>query len=291
MELPEINPPQDPYKLRQIIKRGLINLKFQEKALNVVDRLVTLPDRGKVIVIGDIHGDLNSLKTILKLTDFINREKENEVYLILLGDYIDRGSKQIEVVLTLLNLLERYPTKIIPLRGNHEGPRNLRPAPHDFPQQLRYYYGELAATLYNDFHMLFEQLYLAAYIKNQVLLVHGGIPIQLQSLKEFQHLERKNMVELLWNDPAPISGSIPNPRGIGKLFGHDITDRFLDNIKANILIRGHQYFSKGYKIEGRVVTIFSCKLPHYGNNKAAFINLDLGKPVNKDTIKWFVETF
>ncbi len=67
-------------------------------------------------VIGDIHGSLNKLQYLIKLTseDFNHLE---DTY-VFLGDYIDRGEESYEVVETLYNLSKMYRTVFI--NGNHE---------------------------------------------------------------------------------------------------------------------------------------------------------------------------
>jgi hypothetical protein len=49
-------------------------------------------------------------------------------------------------------------------------------------------------------------------------------------------------------------------------------------VNVKVLIRGHQSQHLGYHIKKGVVTLFSCKLPVYGNIAAAFLeaNMDCG---------------
>ena len=67
-------------------------------SLRITGRLVNVPSRGKMIVVGDIHGDLESLGNILKDSDFMKKNREGEDFLLVfLGDYGDRGFYSPEV--------------------------------------------------------------------------------------------------------------------------------------------------------------------------------------------------
>lgn len=67
----------------------------------------------RYIAFGDIHGMYDQFK---ELYDSITIKEDDE--LIFLGDYIDRGSKNKEVLDFLMAL--NLPNKVIFLRGNHE---------------------------------------------------------------------------------------------------------------------------------------------------------------------------
>ena len=67
-----------------------------------------------VVAIGDIHGCIKSLDTLLN-----NILKKYDVSrFIILGDFVDRGLNSLEVTKSLINLSENY--KVDLLRGNHE---------------------------------------------------------------------------------------------------------------------------------------------------------------------------
>lgn len=71
----------------------------------------------KTFVIGDIHGCFQELKALIEKMAI----KWGEDRLVFLGDYIDRGNEEHEVLELLQNLLDQFgPDKIIPLMGNHE---------------------------------------------------------------------------------------------------------------------------------------------------------------------------
>ena len=48
------------------------------------------------------------------------------------------------------------------------------------------------------------------------------------------------MSELLWSDPQPELGRAPSKRGVGLGFGPDITQKFLQKNKLQLLVRSHE---------------------------------------------------
>lgn len=75
-----------------------------------------------IIVVGDVHGDLNVLLQPLRL--YLDNIKNNKpTKLIFLGDYIDRGHQSTYIYLIIRNILSSKKSifkDIIFLRGNHE---------------------------------------------------------------------------------------------------------------------------------------------------------------------------
>jgi len=286
-------------ELEERVKRATRLLKdtkpFQAK---VTGRLVRLPASGEGVIIGDLHGDYRSLRHILEESEFREKAARGErIYLICLGDYVDRGGRQIEVIDTLLSLMENYPRKVILLRGNHEGPRDIIPVPHDLPRILFEEYGEPGKGLYGSLQMLFDQLYTATIIEGRAFLVHGGIPTQTTSLEEISyahlyHPEKSHLSEMLWNDPSPQPGTSSSYRGIGKLFGPDVTKRFISELGVKILIRGHTPHNEGYHFQDRsILTLFSCKLPVYGNRYGAYLHLSLDENFKAQNLRDHLYTF
>src|SRR5690348_14845278 len=68
--------------------------------------------------IGDIHGCVSQLQRLIELCK--RDAGVQKIKLILLGDYIDRGSDSRGVVDFLIDLQTWSPDEIICLRGNHE---------------------------------------------------------------------------------------------------------------------------------------------------------------------------
>lgn len=73
---------------------------------------------GKLYVIGDIHGCVSELVTLLgHLTSSCGFTSSDQ--LIFIGDYIDRGTSSREVIETLVAFQKRFPSTLY-LKGNHE---------------------------------------------------------------------------------------------------------------------------------------------------------------------------
>lgn len=80
-----------------------------------------------VIGIGDIHGHVAALNTILKslngrysIFKGSNSQLREGIEIVALGDYIDRGSSSMPTIETYRNLKEKNPEHMHLLLGNHE---------------------------------------------------------------------------------------------------------------------------------------------------------------------------
>jgi diadenosine tetraphosphatase ApaH/serine/threonine PP2A family protein phosphatase len=254
--------------------------------LNVSEHLVKLEPLGEALVIGDLHGDLESLISILKNSGFTQKmTKRKDATLIFLGDYGDRGAYSAEVYYTILNLKLAFPEKVILLRGNHEGPQDLMASPHDLPMQFQFRFKEKWRTAYSKIRELFAYLYNAVLVEERCLMVHGGLSPHINSIRDLAHAnmthpEQDFLEDLLWSDPNDmVQEVLYSPRGAGKLFGKSVTEKVLRKLNAKILIRGHEPCQEGFKLnhDGKVLTLFSRKGAPYFNACGAYLQLPLSK--------------
>ena len=72
---------------------------------------------GKVVIVGDIHGQFYDLVAMLRK---LKGRAESAGKLLFLGDYVDRGNYGPEVALYLFVLKLKNPQEVFLLRGNHE---------------------------------------------------------------------------------------------------------------------------------------------------------------------------
>ena len=234
-----------------------------------------------VVVVGDLHGDMESLVHILKDIEDLNADR-----IVFLGDYGDRGSESVEVYYVLLKLKvsegkgREKEKKIIMLRGNHEGPPDMPVMPHDLPFLFTKKYGVRGKEVYEKLKELWEYLPYCVLVEGRYLMLHGGLPVNVDSIEDIafahdSHPASSNFEEILWNDPVEGKGDFYSMRGAGRMFGEDVTERGLRVVGAKTLIRSHEP-CEGVEVRqgGKVLTLFSRKGAPYFNTQAAYLVLD-----------------
>jgi len=210
----------------------------------------------RILVFGDIHGDLFSLEKGLR------HWKPGDL-LLFLGDYADRGPNGVEVIERILQLKEKYPERVLPLKGNHEDYSvDGKPlfAPCTLIQEASHRRGSWA-VFFKTLYAFITRLHLSAIIPGQILFVHGGIGNQIDSIDDLVNPERALIDEILWSDPGKDDGLRPNFRGIASVFGPDISEKVLSRLALRYVVRSHQPRKAmgGPSVEhnGKVITLSS----------------------------------
>ncbi|EME28390.1 protein phosphatase [Galdieria sulphuraria] len=251
-------------------KKYLIKLLvYAKRYLDQLDNIVSYQVKESgITVCGDTHGQYYDLLNIFQLNGYPSRDNP---YLFN-GDFVDRGSFSVEVIITLLTFVCYDPLCMLLNRGNHES-KNMNKI-YGFEGEVKTKYNE---TIYSLFAELFESLPLGHLLignekgnRKQVLVIHGGLfSRDGVLLEDLQHLDRHRepdqglMAELLWSDPQKEMGWGVSKRGIGVSFGPDVTCRFLDANQIALLVRSHEMKEQGYEVEAdnRLITVFSA--PNY----------------------------
>lgn len=174
-----------------LVKAAAENLKS-----NGCRMIQYIPNVHNVLVVGDIHGDLPSLLMILhKYTEEL--KDHPETCIIFLGDYVDRGLANLEVIFILALLKMKFPSRVYLCRGNHECSSSLI----DYQSRLNGNIFQNLVTRSNDI----ENTYMAYIIficsmsfivvvnDLHMICVHGGM--------------RKGRLPI--NEPLPFLPTVP----------------------------------------------------------------------------------
>ena len=234
-----------------------------------------------VYVLGDVHGDFATFEKMVKA--FIE-QKEPGNLLITLGDYADRGEFGVEVI-EMLNSLVQTRDDIIALKGNHEDwefPDNPSFSPCDLMREAHKKRGSWY-KFYKETYLGFLGRLKVAAIVNNVLFVHGGVSLVIDSVEALAY--KSNESELLWSDPtAPYQvldyEEMTNyRRREGVVFGPKVTEKVLKATNTKIIVRSHEprLAKNGPHIthEGRVITVNASAV--YGNPFILKINTQTTK--------------
>lgn len=250
--------------IKMTAKKGLVFLLPKIDSTFALEPAVLRIDADPIMLVGDIHGDLQALNFIIGM-----REEINCINILFLGDYVDRGLQSTEVLLKLFQLKIEDPKHVFLLRGNHES------------VEMNFYdgfYKEIGCD--KEFLLRVSQTYdkmpVAAVLSGHTFCVHGGI----NGTGSINAINKEECFPYLWNDPSENLGFTPSNRGPAvKEFGANIVDGFLMTNNLKRIVRGHEFYEEGYKwwFNGKLLSIFSC--PRYvgQKNDGAFVLFEKGQ--------------
>lgn len=168
--------------------------------------------RNRLIAIGDIHGEVEKLNSLI---DKLDLQKQDKV--IFLGDYIDRGMHSKEVIERILNLSEEI--ECVFLKGNHEDmllKTKITQSQDDIEHWLLSggistydNYGDYLA-IFNTHGKFLDSLKLY-HIEQNYMFVHAGINPK-------KELSEQTKDDLLWIREEFLDNSHNLPYKI--IFGH-----------------------------------------------------------------------
>ena len=257
------------------VTKILIELRNQLKELpSLVD--VPIPEGTRIHVCGDTHGQYYDL---LHLFEIKGWPSEDNPFLFN-GDFVDRGSFSVEVVMLLFAFKVLYPKGVHLTRGNHESLNMNRI--YGFEGEVK---AKFSVQTFNLFTEVFHCLPLCYVLGKKIIVLHGGLfsrdDVTLDDLRKVDRFREPPdeglMSEALWSDPQSMPGRAPSKRGVGLSFGPDVTANFLKTNNLKMVVRSHEVKDEGYEVEanGQLCTVFSA--PNYCDqmgNKGAMLSFD-----------------
>jgi predicted phosphodiesterase len=208
-------------------------------------RLIRLPSQGKVVFVGDTHGDLDATQQV------IHRYFKKPYRIVFLGDYVDRGDYSEENIHYLLHLKWDHPDEIFLLAGNHEGYQVKEFYPANF-------WNSLSTREREIYGLLFSKFPFGATSQNGILALHGGLP-ELNSLEEMDQIEwgDSNWDKIVWGDFVESEADVLGDWGGRPQFGRQYFRRMMDRYQKEVLVRSHQPHASPLMFKKRCITIFT----------------------------------
>nr|XP_027202171.1 serine/threonine-protein phosphatase 5-like [Dermatophagoides pteronyssinus] len=270
----------------QLVAKIIAKATQFSKTLPNVVRINSDVAKATVTVCGDIHGQYYDLLNIFKL----NGKPSETNYYVFNGDFVDRGSFSLEVIITLYVCRLIWPKFIHLTRGNHESKdmTQLYGFKHETEKKTN-------SSIYNLFIESFEYLPLAHIISERIFVVHGGLPstkgVTIDKINSLLRVKNSDPIitDLLWADPGVAEGTSASQRGVSHVFGPDYTEEFLKTNNLDLVIRSHEVKNSGWEKmhNDKLYTIFSA--PNYCDtmqNLGAYLKFSFSKLHDKN---WQVE--
>ncbi|EGR27027.1 ser thr protein phosphatase family protein, putative [Ichthyophthirius multifiliis] len=200
---------------------------------------------------------------------------------LFLGNYLGRGTMQIETILLLFALKLKYFDQIFMLRGNMEDKKINKAT--GFADECALKFQEDQNDPYSVFQRInkvFEYMPIACVLEDSIFCVHSGIGSTLRIIDEIEGIPRpfeiiqdpktyqhKIALELLWSDPnldENVVENIPNnehdifnTKNVIR-FGQGRIRKFMQDNGVCMIIRSNEPVMKGIqKSNNNVITLFS----------------------------------
>jgi len=215
------------------------------KIIEKEPRLIQLPPEGKVVFVGDTHGDLEASQGVMR------KYLKKPYRIVFLGDYVDRGDDSEGNIQYLLGLKLEHPGEIFFLAGNHEGFMLKQFHPSSFWSSISFEERE-------GYGLLFSKFPLAATAQNGILAVHGALP-DLKSLEEISRIELgdENWDRMVWGDFAEKEVEFLGDLWGRPQFGQPYFERMMERYQKQVLVRSHQPHAPSRMFNKRCITIFT----------------------------------
>jgi diadenosine tetraphosphatase ApaH/serine/threonine PP2A family protein phosphatase len=167
-------------------------IKLLEKKPNVQQITLSVDENEECIIVGDLHGSFDDLNKIIERYGVPGKH----CYFVFNGDYIDRGDKQIQVLLTIFYSFILYPDKVFINKGNHEFllEKSARLYLPNLKHSTLKHFDIDYEIIYEKFKSAFDLIPFATIINNpkqeqRLFVVHGGVNDQIK-LDELNKIDR-----------------------------------------------------------------------------------------------------
>lgn len=216
-------------------------------------------------IVGDLHADLLTLANIVQTADNLSGE-ENPAHFLFLGDFVDRGTHDHEMLLFLFGLMMRHPGRVCVVPGNHDvdliygeatGRFHVTIDPAEYCTSLNraLLLGGADAQERVELAKAFIRFWAgrprAVFLPDGTLVAHGGFP-HTDAQKDIQAVaslcNARCQDDFLWARIAETARvKRPNRGSRGHEFGYDTLAQFARlcaerlEVPVRRLVRGHDH--------------------------------------------------
>jgi hypothetical protein len=251
----------DPDKLFNTLRRAIEAFRTTPGRRG---RVVTLPDATEVLAAGDLHGQIEHFRRLLRMADLGRQPRRHLVLQELIHGpflYPSGGDKSHQLLDLLAALKCQYPDRVHLLLGNHELAQSLDRLIGKgddffnslFREGVETAYGRRAADIYAAYLELFAVVPLAVRTANRVFLSHS-----LPPAKWLESFDRA-VLEQDRTGPAELQ---PGGTVHALLWGRDTqadhVAAFLARVDADLLVTGHIPCENGFETPNDRQVILDC---------------------------------
>jgi serine/threonine-protein phosphatase PP1 catalytic subunit len=251
------------------------------------DRLIELPDYGRLIVVTDLHGNFKDYKRYIKIWD----RDDPDCHIVFTGDLIhamDYEDGSVEIVEDVMYKTQDYPNFHC-LLGNHEWCHitnediykagvNLK---DDFENLVAHKKGYMEPSLTN-YIKFFKSMPYFVRTANGLFISHAGPSERVIWPNDFEDMCMDNHSSL------SLYGFLWNRFGGYKGYSTDDINNFLELVNSKFMVVGHTVVDSGYKIIGNQMILSSS----FFTTVKSYLDIDLSCELNTmddliDNIKLF----
>ena len=215
-------------------------------------RFTRLPAGAEVMVVGDLHGNVENFRLALKIANLAQQPRRHLVLQEVVHgpfQYPQGGDKSHQVLDLIAALKCQYPARVHFLLGNHELAQwqNQRIGKGDVDQNQEFYagvdtaYGEQAATVYQAYLDLFEVADLALRTENRVFISHTYPSMRNLPRFELTILERDKIAE-----EEKRLGGVVHSIVWNRDHSQANVEAFLTKVDADWIVTGHIPCEEGF---------------------------------------------
>ena len=231
------------------------------------DKLIELPDYGRLIVVTDLHGNLDDYNTYLDLWD----ENDSDFHIVFTGDLIhgidEKKDGSIEILDDVIKKSKKYPN-FHTLLGNHECAHITHSKIYKQNKELTFEFNKLI-SFKKGYIKFFKTMPFFLKTANGLFISHSGPSSKIHSIEAFNVILESDysnpiLQEFLWNRYTDVTN-----------YTRSDVERFLDIVGSKFMIVGHCPI-ESYKVFSKQIIISSS----FNTRVKTYLDMDLSLELN-----------